>query len=62
MKGRPLYWLPDLMVEWLSQHPSVRHLWADAGIELHERAVDAAEAASDEERGPWLVQMPRGLH
>ena len=62
MKGRPLYWLPDLVVEGLTCCPGFRHLWSEAFLEQHARAVDAAEAEANEDGGPWLVTIPRGLH
>lgn len=61
--NRPLYWLPDVMVEWLAECPTARRYWSEAWLELHARIVDAAEAeANPEHGGPYLVSPPEGMH
>ena len=58
MRDWPSWWLRYILRKrWMAGY------WADAWIELRERAhEDAIATSTDDESGPWSVSPPKGMH
>ena len=63
---RPLRAWPRWRLDLVVKAGWPRALLAEVWIELHERvqeeAAEHASAAANDESGPWLVTIPRGLN